>query len=89
MNYELFPTVNEILLNRQDLRECKLTGRYDFSTTPFKKGDIVEFMFNGLKKIGRITTIFRKGGMHLYNIETKTHQWFQKIEQEDIISKLK
>lgn len=74
-------TVNEIRFNRQDRREYRLS---DFCDTRFRKGDIVEFIFNGLRKIGRITTIFLKGDTYLYNIETRSHQWFQKISQENI-----
>lgn len=88
MNYNLTPTINEIVyakLERQERRQSSF-----FATLPgkFKVGDIAEFMFSGIKKIGRVTTVMNRNGLNLYNIETKTHQWFQKINQEDIISKI-
>ncbi len=88
MNYNLSPTINEIVYAQIERQERKQSSIFAALPGKFSVGDIVEFMFFGIKKIGRITTVMNRNGLRLYNIETKTHQWFQKINQEDIISKI-
>lgn len=86
MNY--YPTVNEIVYQRED-RSARWRDSF-ISNRPnkFKVGDIVEFTFSGLRKIGRITTALCRSGICVYNIETRTHQWFQKIDEQSILSKI-
>lgn len=88
MNCEFAPTINEIVMHRQDRELNWMSDLIYSSGRKFNVGDIVEFAFNRLKKVGRITNVIRRNGKTLYNIETKTHQWFQKINQEDILSKI-
>lgn len=88
MNYNLTPTINEIVYAQIERQERKQSSFFVTLPGKFKVDDIVEFMFNEVKKIGRVTTVMNRNGLKLYNIETKTHQWFQKINQEDIISKI-
>ncbi len=84
-NYEFASTVNEILGARE---ERKLRRNRVPAWTKFKKNDIVQFMFNGLTKIGRVTTVAYTGLSVLYNIATPSGQWYKGIEQERIISKV-
>lgn len=88
MNCELSPTINEIVYAQMDRQESSNALLLEIVPAKFKVNDIVEFMFSGIKKIGRVTTVLKRNGANLYNIETKTHQWFQKINQEDILSKI-
>ena len=88
MDYNLSPTVNEILYARADRSERHKHSFFVTLPGKFKVGDIVEFAFSGIRKTGRVSNVLNRGGHILYNIETKTHQWFQKIKQEDIISKI-
>lgn len=82
---EFAPTVNEILGARE---ERKLRKRQVPAWTKFKKNDHVSFIFNGLTKIGRITTVAYTGLSVLYNISTPSGQWYKGIEQGKIISKV-
>lgn len=82
---EFAPTINEILGARE---ERKLRRNLVPAWTRFKKNDVVQFTFNGLVKVGRITTVACTGLTILYNIATPTGQWYKGIVQEKIIDKL-
>lgn len=88
MNCQIYPTINEIVMLRADRKERQQRQIFSNLYTPFKVGDTVEFIFSGMRKTGRVTTIIRRSGINLYNIETNSHQWFQKIDESEILSKL-
>lgn len=86
MNY--LQTVNELRFQLQERNDKKFSHLFYKRPSLFKVGDTVEFMFNGLKKIGRVTNSICRNNQSLYNIETNAHQWFQKINQRDIVAKI-
>lgn len=82
-------TINEILYNREDVRRTPEMVFQSFNQRPrYEVGDNVSFKFNGMSKMGRVTTILFVAGVCLYHIETASHQWFRKVEQDNIIAKL-
>lgn len=83
--YDIPQTVNEIILQRQEREDARMVSFAKPTAFRYKVGEIVEFDFHGQTKKGRITTAIHKSGVSVYNIETPTHQWFQKIAQEAII----
>lgn len=94
MDFTYAPTVNEIVLNRLERNERRDRRFNRFNTLcergypEYDRNDIVSFIFNGLVKVGRVTTVIGKGGQWFYNIETALGQWFQKIEQADVRGKI-
>ena len=83
-DYRMAPTINEIVGVREERKSRR--NRVP-AWTKFKKNDIVQFSFNGLTRVGRVTTIVSTGLTILYNIATPTGQWFKGVEQSRIISK--
>lgn len=85
--YEVPPTINEIIYNRQATPPGK-DFRAAFEAAAFHVGDLVKFFFGSVIRTGRITNALRHGLSYVYHIETSIHTWYRGIEEDSIISKI-
>lgn len=85
MSYQEAPTINEILLNRE---KRKSVSCYTKRPARYSVGDMVEFTFCGMPKIGRISNVECLNGVCSYHIETYNHTWYRFVDQQSIIRKL-
>lgn len=84
-----YQTINEIVYQKQDADERKFHNPFLSTQILYNVGDVVEFEFNGMRRVGRITTTMCRNGEAFYHIETVTHTWYQKVKESDIKARLK
>lgn len=83
------PTVNEIAYRREEAYNMRRTGRAERCGNRYNVDDTVEFIFSGVKKMGRVTTVLcDRSKKVFYNINAITGQWFRGISQEDVVRKV-
>lgn len=88
MSTVISQTIIEIVELRKDVAIIKKQHKYKFTRYKFNRDDEVVFNFCGTVKKGRITRAINHCGEVYYKILTPTGQWFQRVDEHQIITKI-